>query len=261
MREGDVADVRGRDRSMTGSGSIKSARDAEPDRIARAAFLSDLALFRGLSAPTLDAIASVARPMRWPAGTLIFQRGDDSTMLICIERGHIRISLQSAEGREFTLQHLRAGAILGEVGLLDASPRTADATAVSFTTASVIDRRDFSELMAARPELAQAAIRHLCALVRYTTDHIETIALYSLDIRVARFLLSAVRNAGRDAGNEAALDLDLSQSDIADLIGSSRPKVNRALVALEAVGTIRRDGRIIRCDIERLERAAGQDWR
>jgi CRP-like cAMP-binding protein len=59
-----------------------------------------------------------------------------------------------------------------------------------------------------------------------------------------------------DSGNGAAAALDLSQSDIADLIGSSRPKVNRALADLQANGTITREGRLIRGDLERLRRAA-----
>ena len=99
-------------------------------------------------------------------------------------------------------------------------------------------------------ELAQAAIRHLCKLLRYTTDHIETIALYSLEARLARFLL-----AQSDGG--ASFALTLNQSEIADLIGASRPKVNQALASFEEAGAIIRNGAAVTCDRAALRRLAG----
>jgi CRP/FNR family transcriptional regulator, cyclic AMP receptor protein len=155
------------------------------------------------------------------------------------------------------LQHVRGSAVVGEVGLLDGSTRTADATVVTETTGWTIDGRQYADLRARYPELAQAAIRHLCALVRYTTDHIETIALYSLEARLARFLLSAVRRShGSEPPARAGFLLDLNQSEIADLIGSSRPKVNRAMAALEKTGAIKRDGKTMSCDRDKLMRLA-----
>lgn len=170
--------------------------------------------------------------------------------MIAMECGHIRISLQTRAGREFVLQHVRGSAVIGEV-VVDGSSRTADATVAAPTSGLVIERGRYMQLSAQHPELAQAAISPLCGLVRYTTDHIETIALHGLTARLARFLLAA---AGED---ETAFVLDLTQPEIADLIGSSRPKVNRALVALEKAKAIVRSGRTINCDRQRLASRCG----
>jgi CRP/FNR family cyclic AMP-dependent transcriptional regulator len=242
---------------MAGLRQVGRSMESTAEQDGRLRLLAALPLFRDLPESVVDDIGRMARREKWAAGTIIFHRGDPSDALICIDRGHIKISLMNADGRELTLQHLRGGTILGEVGVLDGSSRTADATAVSATTALVLEVQRFNELMDKHPALARAAIRYLCGLVRYTTDHIESIALHNLETRLARFLLRTMRQA-RLLGSEE-FELDLSQSDIADLIGSSRPKVNQALAAFEKNGTIEREGKLLRCNAERLRRAAGLD--
>lgn len=224
---------------------------------AKLKLLSGLSLFHGISEAALADVAKAAKPHSWSANTMLFQRGDASNYLIAMERGHIRISLQTRSGREFVLQHVRGAATVGEIGSLDGSTRTADATAAAPTHGYVIDRASYAMLRNRHPDLAQAAIRHLCGLVRYTTDHIETIALYGLKARVARFLLSAARqHDAEEARPRPAFDLDLNQSEIADLLGSSRPKLNQTLAALEQTGAITRRGKSIVCDREMLLRFA-----
>ena len=150
------------------------------------------------------------------------------------------------------LQHVRGEATVGEVGALDGSTWTADATIAAQTSGYIIDRQAYTELGLRYPELAQAAIRHLCGLVRYTTDHIETIALYGLRARVARFLLASSLVPGPGSGPA----LDLNQSEIADLLGSSRSKVNGAMGELEAHGAIERVGKTLTLHREVLMRIA-----
>ncbi len=217
-------------------------------------------LFAGLPEDLLAEVAKISRRQVWPAGKLIFQRGDGSAYLIAVERGHIKISLQTSGGREFALQHMRGGSIVGEIGALDGSARTADAIAVDETIGYVLERRSFIDLATRRPELAFAAIRHLCALVRYTTDHIETIALYGLEARLARFLL-ATRSPRDDeeAPERHQFALDISQSEIAELLGASRPKVNQAFKALERAGAVTRAGQVLTCDRDKLLSFAAPD--
>lgn len=212
--------------------------------------LSSLPLFGSVPPAALAALAKAGHPVIWPTGKVLFQRGDRSAFLVVMESGHIRISLQTRAGRELVLQHVRGRAVVGEIGVLDGSTRTADATIMAPTVGMMFEAGAFATLIESHPELAKAAIRHLCALLRYTTDHIEGIALYSLEARLARFLLNQSDGGARFA-------LTLNQSEIADLIGASRPKVNQALAALEKDGAIERDGSSIACNREALRRLAG----
>jgi CRP/FNR family transcriptional regulator, cyclic AMP receptor protein len=211
--------------------------------------LATLPLFHGVSAAVLAEVAKAGVQQSWPAGKILFQRGDPSTFIVAMESGHIRIALQTSAGRELVLQHVRGKAVVGEIGVLDGSTRTADATVMAPTLGLSFEAHRYTELMMKHPELAQAAIRHLCTLLRYTTDHIEGIALYTLEARLARFLL-------QQSDGAASFALTLNQSEIADLLGASRPKVNQALSALEDAGAISRAGTAITCDRGALGRLA-----
>lgn len=217
------------------------------------AFWRSFPIFEGFSDPLVEALNAIATPRKWPAGALIFQRGDDGSFMIALAEGRIKLSLVTSQGKELTLRQLEPGTVLGEMALLDGAPRSADATAAIASEGYVISRRDFQAFIDTHPPAARAVIRYLSTRLRETTDQLETIALYDLDSRVARFLLATLRQIhGEDLPDSANLQLQLSQTEIAGVLGASRPKVNRAIVALEERGAISRQGNVIACNTARL---------
>ncbi|SOC44101.1 CRP-like cAMP-binding protein [Rhizobium subbaraonis] len=217
------------------------------------AFWRSFPIFEGFNKDTLAEIADIATYRKWNAGTVLFQRGDDGTYLIVVISGRIKISLITPQGRELSLRHLEAGSIFGEMAILDGQPRSADATAAVATEGYVISKRDFLEVLSRNPQSYQAIIHYLCTKLRETTEQLETIALYDLDSRVARFFLAMLRNIhGSDLPECANLQLSLSQTEIASIVGASRPKINRSILALEEAGAIRRTDGIIFCHTGRL---------
>ena len=117
----------------------------------------------------------------------------------------------------------------------------------------MIGKKDFLDLITRKPSIAEAVIRFLCAQLRDTTDRLETIALYDLNSRVARFFLATMRQIhGNELPASANLRLTLSQTDIASILGASRPKVNRAILSLEESGALKRTDGIISCNVGRL---------
>jgi CRP/FNR family cyclic AMP-dependent transcriptional regulator len=191
---------------------------------------------------------------------MIFQQGDPADFMIVISSGRIRLSLASAAGRELTIRHAGPGAVLGELGVLDHEPRSAGATADVATTGLVIRRTAFDRVLAERPELAKSVMRYLSGRLRETTFQLESVALYELSARLARFLLMSLRQRhGEELPSVAKLTLDLGQGEIASILGASRPKLNRALAELAERGVIRKMDKQIECDIERLEAVAEAD--
>lgn len=229
-----------------------------PKPVSAAETLAATPLFSTLPPDDLAAIAALARPRRWPAGAVLFQRGDDGREMIVVADGRVRLSVLSAEGRELSLRHAGPGALLGEMAALDGAPRSADATAVGDVAGLVLARADVDRLIAERPAIARAIIGFLCARLRETTEQMESIALYRLEARLARFLIAMLRAEGADldGGKSLRLDLALNQSEIADMLGASRPKVNGALTALEAAGAVRRDGKALVCRLDPLRAIA-----
>lgn len=224
------------------------------------AFWRSFPIFEEFGKDTIADIAGIATHRKWSAGTVIFQRGDEGNYMIVLVSGRIKLSLITPQGKELSLRHLEAGSILGEMALLDGEARSADATAVIATEGYVIGKRDFLALVTSRPEATEAVIHYLCARLRETTEQLETIALYDLDSRVARFFLTTLRQIhGIDLPDRANLQLALSQTEIASILGASRPKVNRSIISLEETGAIKRTDGVISCNIDRLIRLAEPD--
>lgn len=221
------------------------------------AFWRSFPMFEGIGDAALSDLAQGARRQEWPAGTVLFQRGDRGDYLVALESGRVRLSVAAPDGRELALAHAEAGDILGELALLDAEPRSADATALAPSAGYVLARAHFDRVAARHPDLMAEIVRFLCRRLRATNDRLEALALYGLEARLALFLIQALRAIhGADLPSEARLRLDFSQSELAILLGASRPKVNRALLHLGEIGAIRREGDVLICDLARLREAA-----
>ncbi|MFT7057511.1 MAG: CRP-like cAMP-binding protein [Pseudorhodobacter sp.] len=226
------------------------------DRISsKMAFWRSFRLFEGLEDRILTQISEAAQWREWPAGMVLFQRGDAGDYLVALVSGRVRMAISTALGRELVLRHVEAGDIMGEVALFDDAPRSADAVALVATEAFILTKRDFDTIAAREPDLRVAIIHYLCRMVRDTTDQLEGIALYNLEARLARFLLFTLRQIhGDDLPPNPLLRLEINQSDIAAVLGATRPKVNRALQSLRDLGAVLRDGDVMECDVAKLRR-------
>lgn len=211
------------------------------------------ALFEGAGEAVLTALAAASTPVRWNAGETLFQRGDVGDAVIGLATGRVKLSLVTRQGRELVLRHAEGGDFLGEMAFLDPAPRSADATAQEATTGYMLRRADFDRLADRQLLISKAAV-YLCQRLRDTTDQLESIALYGLSSRLARFFLLTLRQInGPDLPPAPRLRLPLTQSELAAILGASRPKVNRAIAELEQAGAIKRIGGILECDPDLLE--------
>ena len=123
---------------------------------------------------------------RIAAGATIFERGGPGDGLFAVLAGTVRISNQSADGKDAVFNLIKAGEIFGEIALLDGRERTADAQAATDCTLLKIDRRDFIPLLTGQPELAMKLIELLCARLRHTSEQVEDMLFLDLSRRFLR---------------------------------------------------------------------------
>ena len=225
------------------------------------ALLGRTDLFRSLGEADRGAVAAQMREATYEPDQLIFGRGDAGEELYLVVEGRVRLSVLSAEGRVLSFGHAGRGEIFGEIAALDGQARTADATALTRVTTTMLARSSLKRLMETRPQLAQAAVNLLCRRLRATSEQIEAIALHSTQVRLARFLLAAMamKGQGEAMSRPIELNLDMSQTELGLLLGSSRSKVNEALGTLEKLGATRHTGRHIECNVGVLQNIAQGD--
>ena len=217
-------------------------------------------LFRSLSEADRSAVAALMREAKYEPGQLIFSRGDPGEATYLVVEGRVRLSIVSVEGRMHSFGHACRGDIFGEIAALDGLTRTADATALTRVTTMMLARASLGHLIKARPQLAQAAITFVCRRLRTTNDQIEAIALHSIEVRLARFLATVgLRGHGKVGTQPVALDLGMSQTELGQLLGASRSRVNKALAVLEELGAIQHTASRIECNVVVLQHVAQGD--
>jgi CRP-like cAMP-binding protein len=221
-----------------------------------ASLLARTELFGNLAPEALGQIEGRFHTIQFKRGQTIYERGDAGNSLYLIRSGQIRFSVVSGDGRELSVRVAKAGEIIGEVAVLDRQPRTATAVALTAVTAHTLSRTEFDRMLLQESQLARNAIDFLCHRLRDTTDQLEMIALYAVEVRLARFLLLALKGQSAPAGKRIPLELGFSQGELAQLLGASRPKVNLALGFLEEAGAIGRTSDRLFCDPAILARIA-----
>ena len=226
-----------------------------------AVLLGKTALFGALERDDRVAVARRMHRAAFEPGQTIFVRGDAGSDVYLVVKGRVRLSVFSFDGRLLSFKHADTGDIFGEIAALDGGPRTADAIALTRVEVRTLAQQQLNRLIESNPRVARAAIACLCGRLRDTSEQVEAIALHPVEVRLARFLLSRLRSreGGEPLDSVAVLDLGMSQSELASLIGASRQKVNAALALLEGAGAIERARARIACNTAKLAQIAAPE--
>ena len=211
--------------------------------IDKVAALGRSALFSELEEPELRALAARTIERRLARGETLFISGDKAAGLFVIVEGAVRAFRESMEGREQVIHVERAGATIAEVPMFDDGAYPSTVAAEEDSTVLFIDKRDVRQLCLDHPRIALAALKLLASRLRRCAELVEMLSLHEVDQRLARFLLieSRARGTRTDAGT--AIDLVLTNQQIAARIGSVREVISRALARLQQNGFITIEGR------------------
>jgi len=141
--------------------------------------------------------------------------------------------------------------------LLDGQNRSADAKALTNCTLAILERQAFLVVMRRHPVLAEKLLKHLCALLRRADERMMDIGFMSLPARLAKALLRETE--GADGAAAPRSKISLSQTEVANMVGSSRENVNRHLRKWQASSLVDlKDGWIVITDRDRLAQIADE---
>lgn len=215
-------------------------------------------IFGGLDPTALGELAAVCVPRIFRRDQFLWYQGDPGDHLAVVVDGLVKITVASERGDEMVLATLGQDEVLGEISVIDQGPRSASAVAVQPTTALVINRPALLTAMQHSPALLDALLRTLGAMVRRLTEQASDLVFLDLGGRVAKLLVQRAERRSDDPSRRLAVDLHLTQTELAQMVGASRPAVNRVLQTLVGRGWISVDGRtIVIKDAVALRRRAG----
>ena len=226
---------------------------------AAAAILGSTTLFGGLDDAGLLGLAMASTQRHYGRGQYLWYQGDEGDRLLVIAAGSVKVLVTSEQGENVVLTRLTRHDTLGELAMLDRQPRSASVVALEPTTVLMLTRTTVLELMAHHPAVLDAVLHYLGDLVRRLTQQNSDLSVLDVGGRLAKLLLR-LANVRAGSDERVQLDLGLSQSEVAAMVGATRQAVNRALQLLASRGLIAVDGQVIMLrDVPGLRRRAGYE--
>ncbi len=217
-------------------------------------FLANVPLFKGAPERALEVAASVVQPRIFESETVIFQEGDKGEALYMLTEGMVKLSKVDLGGYEKTLTILQPPEFFGEMALLGNTTRSATAVSLGRIQTYLLFADDFNKLIQTYPTVSLNLTTTLAQRLRGMDDEAQILSYKDAQGRVAFVLLRLYRSGVIELGKNGFATVKLTHQDLANLAGTSRETVTRALKVLENEGVIEtKPKEVIITDIQGLE--------
>ncbi len=212
-------------------------------------------LFSALDDESAELLLAQMLSTRLERGDVLFREGEQGDSLYVIGEGKVKLGRTSADGRENLIAILGPGEMFGELSLFDPGSRTMTATAVAETQLMGLSNDSLTSLLSGRPEVSKALLAALAKRLRRTNEHLADLVFTDVPGRVAKALLDLAHRFGRPVEEGIMVAHDLTQEELAQLVGASRETVNKALADFATRGWLKLEARaVLLLDVERLKR-------
>lgn len=206
-----------------------------------AALLASVDVFADMEERELAEIASVAVPRTFERGEVLFREGDTGDTCYVVRSGVviIRRDHASGSGRTLTLAEFRSGAFFGELAMFGGETRSATAETLEDTSVVALLSSDIQRVMRTSPQIAFKMCAGLADRLRLANERLLQQSFQTVSGRVAGALLGQVVARQKDEEYEGGdVVVRATQSEIAQLAGTSRESASRFLASLEREGVV-----------------------
>ena len=212
-------------------------------------------LFTALDETAAVSLRASMDTVKIAKGSILFKEGDDGEHLYVIVDGKLKLGTSSGDGRENLLSILGPGEMFGELSLFDPGPRTSTATAVTDAKLLSLGHEKVIPWLKQHPEVSLQLLTRLSQRLRRTNEAVGDLVFSDVPGRVAKALIDLGDRFGKTTPEGLLVNHDLTQEELAQLVGASRETVNKALADFAGRGWLKLDGRsVLIADVERLSK-------
>ena len=217
--------------------------------------LRKVPIFSQLNQDELEKIRALCVTKKYQKDRLILIEQDTGSSMFLIQKGRVKVSRMSDDGREVILSILESGEFFGEMSLLDGKARSASVTAIENSQVLLLRRGDFLKLLEDYPQIAISLLKELAARIRRSDTQIKSLSLQDAMGRVASTLLLLAEDHGRIRQGQVVLTKIPLQQDLANMAGTSRETISRVFKYFEDEKLIHREGRkLVISDFSKFKR-------
>ncbi len=219
--------------------------------------LANVELFKELDETERADLAALMSETSLKRGESLFHEGDSGDRLYVVTEGKVKLSHTADDGRENLIAVLGPGEIIGELTLFDLGARSSTVTAIAATRLLSLSHKDMMEYIDEHPPMAKSMLRELAKRLRNTNQQMADLVFSDVPGRVAKALLDLAERFGERTPEGIYVAHDLTQEELAHLVGASRETVNKSLADFTSRGWIRLEGRaVLLIQVQRLQRRA-----
>ena len=195
---------------------------------------------------------------RYARGEQIVREREQDSNMYFIERGRVRVTLFSKDGREVSFANLEAGENFGEIAIIDGKPRSATVIALTETDMIIMPPQVFRRMLDSHPAVALELLQQLTAIIRRLCDRIFEYSTAGVHNRIHAELLRLARK-NLDLDGVARIPGAPTHAQLASRVSCHREAVSRELKSLEKEGIlVKKNRQLIIPDIRLLQQMVDQ---
>jgi len=206
--------------------------------------ISNLSLFNNLNATTIENLRCKATKLKLVKGNLLFFQKDIVASVYIVLGGKVSLFRTLADGHKKIFFILHEGETINEV-ILDNLPASVSCEAFEDSIILAFNKTDLLNIMSTDFQLTENILNHMGRKVRRLYRQLKNTVPINVDKRVAAKLWKLSKDYGIELEEGTLIDLNISISYLADMIGSARETVSRCLQKLKKNGLIKFKGKII----------------
>jgi CRP/FNR family transcriptional regulator, cyclic AMP receptor protein len=210
-------------------------------------------LFADVPVTELEAVVRASRPLSKKKGARVFEEGSPADCCLVLTSGRARVVLSGKADTEITLGILEPFTIVGELGVLEHSTRSASLIALEDCQYIRISGESFHALRK-NAAFEDKLLAHIASTLRNANDQLRAIYTFRAVDRVVWCLVRVARQRGRQDGAGVIIRPRPLHHELADMTGCSRETVSRALMRLKHKKCVTWDDHSLRLDVEALKR-------
>lgn len=212
--------------------------------------LKQLDLFKSLPQEELEHLAGHLTSKEYSRRQVILEPEDKDKIFI-LKSGKVEIYEITPDGKKIIVDVLASGNVFGDLGLEEANETFVEATTDSFVC--TMSKNNFFQMVSQNPQIAYPLIRELFAKTVEAKKQVASLASNNITVKIKDLLLRLSKRYGEKLNNRVVITTKFTHEQLAEMVGISRPTMTELLNKLEQEGVIKREGKIISFDPQKLQ--------
>lgn len=200
-------------------------------------------IFSSLSNEEILKITKMTKHIPFQKGQMLVGEGEKSDILYIINKGKVKLSKYTVDGKEQILYIMTAGEFFGELNLFNEDELSNfSAFAIENTVICQLTKKDIDQIMCENPEISRKLLRTLSKRLIHTENLAQNLATKDPEVRIIHMILEFCQKFGTKINNGILVHLPINREEIASYVGVTRETISRKFSKFEDLGLITLSG-------------------